>query len=150
MKRKSINRWITRCFLVILLLAMIASAAANLYEAFNTTIRSGSRLAFICSRNVRNLMAHQWGLDELDRSPENGALYNEAQRILGGLCQSYGLDNLAVYSIDPLEDTRYYYIYACPDMGKGKTTPDDLSRSVEKDIRLLPGEEELLAGSSQL
>lgn len=38
MKRRSINRWITRCFIAILLLSIVASALANLSEAYVGTI----------------------------------------------------------------------------------------------------------------
>ena len=37
MKKQSISRWIISCFIVILVLSMLTSAAGNLYEVYNTT-----------------------------------------------------------------------------------------------------------------
>ena len=38
MKKHSINRWIIHCFMIILVLSMLTSAAANLYDAYKTTM----------------------------------------------------------------------------------------------------------------
>ena len=59
MKSKSISRWITRCFIIILVFSMIASAVANLYEAYISTIERGGELAAVCAGNVSNLLNHQ-------------------------------------------------------------------------------------------
>lgn len=150
MRKISINRWIIRCFLVILALSVILSAAANLYEAYRNTIQWGSQTALHCSSNIVNLLKHQWGgLDALDQ-PGADDLYTEARYVLRLLCQSYDLDSLYLFRPDPQTSSRYYYVCVFSDEKKDEIARETMSRAAEANVTLQPGEQALLDGSAEI
>ena len=113
MKSRSINRWITRCFIIILAFSMIASAVANLYEAYVSTIERGGELVAACAGNVSNLLNHQWSL--FDLTEKRGVLAAEAHKVFSQLCESYQLDFIDIYgySIRPVILLLFLHI-VCP------------------------------------
>lgn len=117
MKRSSIKLWITNAFFIILILAMLLSAMANLRQAYVNTMQQDAQLMTLCAQNVQNLLNHQWSLDELRQSPD-GALYLQAREVLQEVCRAYQLEYLYIYSIDPVAPSRYYYLCVSPDAGK--------------------------------
>ena len=92
---------------------MIASAVANLYEAYISTIERGGELAAVCAGNVSNLLNHQWPLNDL--AGKRDILLAEAHRDFSQLRESYQLDFIDVYGIDPQTSSRYVYLCVSSD-----------------------------------
>ena len=74
MKKQSINRWIVRCFIVILVLSMLTSAAANLYEAYNTTMTENALRAESCAGIVTGLLGHQMNYNSFNHITDSQQL----------------------------------------------------------------------------
>lgn len=109
MKRKSINRWIIRCFLIILLLSMIASNIANLYEIRANTIQHEKELAEICAGNVTTSLNYLW--KDSDENEADEELRTDVRRVLEILCGTYGLDHIYVYGMDAQTPSRYVCLF---------------------------------------
>ena len=131
---------------------MMASAAANFHEAYSSAMRYGEEMASICATNVSHLMLHQWDMDAMLRSTAND-LYQEARKVLRNLCETYQLDNLYVYRIDPEAPSRYYYLCASGDPEQDerlqkmlplRTLPAD--RISEAELAVLAGAEGVQRG----
>lgn len=50
MKRYSIKLWITHAFFIILILAMLLFAVANLHQAYVNTMQQDTQLMTLCAR----------------------------------------------------------------------------------------------------
>ncbi len=149
MKRYSIKIWITRCFLLILVLSALLSAGANLYEAYSSNVRQRESTLKSCARNVANLLNHHWKLDSLIAPPDSEVRL-EAQTLLRQLCISYNLDYLYVYTVNPSVPSRYYYLVVSPDSDMEETVQDNLVMKEIPAESLLPEEEALLEGFGDL
>ena len=139
-------------FTVILILATVTSAAANLHEAYRSAMQYGKERATICAANVSHLMLHQWDMDVMLRSADID-LYLEAREVLRGLCDFYQLDNLYVYSIDTKALSRYYYLCVSNDTEKDEVLQEELAlHSIptdnisEAELAVLDGAEEVQQG----
>ena len=148
MKRRSINRWITRCFIVILLLSMIASAVANLREAYVSAIQRDTELMKVCTNNVINLLNHQWTPEAVFQMDEH--VYPEAQRVLKGICEGYGLDYIVIYNLDPQTTSRYIYLGVSTEAETDEDLQRDYVRRTLPAGKFMRGEERLLEGSREI
>ncbi len=90
MKRRSINRWITRCFIIILPLSMIASAVANLREAYVGVMKQDSELVKICAVNVTTLLNRPYTPKAVLEPDQH--IYPEAWNALQDVCEAYRLN----------------------------------------------------------
>ena len=147
MKRRSINRWITRCFIVILFLSVLASAAANMYEAYSGTIREGSDYAAACGANVRNLLNHQWSLDEI--SQLDGRVYREARHSLNSICDTYYLDYLFIYNAEAKTPSRYIFVFGSSEPENDDYIEQELTQRSLPAKQLTQEEQALLEGTAQ-
>ena len=149
-KPVSIKQWITRAFLIILILSVMVSAAANLYQAYANNMEQDEELMTICSENIQNLLNHQWGgLEELQKSGESET-YTEARRVLKQLCTNYDLDYLYIYSVDPEVPSRYYYLGVSPDEAKDRVAQTEMTLRYRPVAEILPAEQALLDGAREL
>lgn len=145
MKWHSINRWIIRCFLIMLAISLAFSATANIHEAYVSTMREEMEWADACAKNVRHLLTHQWTVEELEASPEDGVIA-DARITMRGLCEEYEFDAVYVYRVDPATGERKYCV-------QGRIDENGLSLSypsvdmAEKGTGLTPGETALLSGA---
>ena len=148
MKQHSIRHWITRWFIAILFLSMVISAVANLYEAYSSTMQSGREWASLCAYDMRNLLDHQWSLEELSGSAESEE-YMNARRITQNLCRNYEMDYIYVYTVDPEKAVRYYYLCVSNDPEKDCEL-QEYALSEGDRVDLMPGEKAILAGSDEM
>ena len=148
MKQHSIRHWITRWFIAILFLSMVISVVANLYEAYSSTMQSGRDWASLCAYDMRNLLDHQWSLEELSGSAESEE-YMNARRITQNLCRNYEMDYIYVYTVDPEKAVRYYYLCASNDPEKDCEL-QEYALSEGDRVDLMPGEKAILAGSDEM
>ena len=106
MKKNSINHWITLWFIVILAVSVAVTAVENYFATRNETIAQAKVSMERCA-NIVSYLLDQWNLDAVTDG-SNPSQYNTARRILRNLCQSFRLDYLYVYTIDPTTETRIY------------------------------------------
>ena len=149
MKTGSIKNWITRAFATILVLALVLSAAANLYHSYVNTMKQGDEMLIICAKNVSNLLNHQWSLDRLGQSADS-EVYQEAHEVLRKLCGIYHLDYLYIYTIDPEAPSRYYYMYVSSDPEKDADVQGEFALHKKNADGILTEEQALLDGSEDL
>ena len=127
---------------------MIASAVANLYEAYISTIERGGELAAVCAGNVSNLLNHQWSLNDL--AGKGDALLAEAHKVFSQLRESYQLDFIDVYGIDPQTPSRYVYLCVSSDEEIDAAIQQEL---VQRDLpikQITEGEQKLLDGARDI
>ena len=144
MKKNSINHWITLWFIVILAVSVAVTAVENYFATRNETIAQAKVSMERCA-NIVSYLLDQWNLDALTDG-SNPSQYNTARRILRNLCQSFRLDYLYVYTIDPTTETRIY------DFCVADTDEDDdqiqelFPLGSELQTALHPGEKTILSG----
>lgn len=148
MKRRSINRWITRCFIIILLLSMIASAVANLREAYVGVMKQDTELAKICAVNVTTLLNRQYTPKAVFDPDEH--IYPEARSALQDVCEAYRLEYITIYSVDSQANTRTIYLCVTPDEEKNDALQRDYVQKALPITKLMRGEERILAGSREV
>ena len=144
MKKNSINHWITLWFIVILAVSVAVTAVENYFATRNETIAQAKVSMERCA-NIVSYLLDQWNLDAVTDG-SNPSQYNTARRILRNLCQSFRLDYLYVYTIDPTTETRIY------DFCVADTDEDDdqiqelFPLGSELQTELHPGEKAILSG----
>ena len=146
-KRHSINRWIIRCFLIILAITLVASAVMNIREAYFNVMWVEMDWADACMKNVQHLLTHQWSMEELEASPDDGVIAL-ARTTMREICEEYEFDAVYVYTVDPETGDRKYYI-------EGRIDQNELPLShpteeTEPGTALTPGESALLSGSRDI
>ena len=127
MKKHSINRWVTRCFIIILLVSMTTSALFNLSEAYCNTMQEMRERATICAKNISHLLQNQWNLEELSASSDSDT-YRLAHQTLRVLCKDCQMQYLYIYRIDMETSSRYFYLIASDDT--------DADTAVQKELAL--------------
>ena len=148
MKRRPINRWIRRCFAIILLLSIVTSAAVNLREAYLDAIRRDTERARICAASVTYLLNHQYARDEAADSDER--VSSTAAEVLPELCRICRMDSIAVYTVDPRTSARSVRLSTVVRSKNGNAVPREYARKPLPEGQLLPGEKALLDGSKEL
>ena len=144
MKKNSINHWITLWFIVILAVSVAVTAVENYFATRNETIAQAKVSMERCA-NIVSYLLDQWNLDAVTDG-SNPSQYYTARRILRNLCQSFRLDYLYVYTIDPTTETRIY------DFCVADTDEDDdqiqelFPLGSELQTELHPGEKTILSG----
>ena len=147
-RRRSISRWITRCFVIILVVSMIASALANLYGAYVRTVEYGTQFAQLCAENITDRLDRDWPLDDME--DEDGSVFRGSRQALIALCDAYELDYLFLYGIDPESGARYLYSFATNDMTSENYLRFELLHQSRPAGRLLDQEQALLDGARDI
>ena len=149
MKKNTIKRWILLSFTGILLLSVAMSAVVNYQEAYNGAMWESEDKAQILSDIVRQLLKHDWKLDELSRSAED-ADNEEARQVFSSLCKRFRLDYLSIYRIDPEPPYREYYIYVSSESRENSRLQRSAALPKDPEDALTPGEQALLDGSREM
>ena len=145
----SVKKWITRCFIVTAILAVLLYSVINLRTAYTDIIRADEAEAIVCARNVISLIDTECSLDTIDSSPGD-EIFTEAREVLHELCRSSGADYVYIYSIDPENNTRYYHVSAGRTEAEDRTALEEFSRRRVNAQDLLPAEKNILDGSKEM
>ena len=149
MKKNTIKRWILLSFTAILLLSVTTSAVINYHEAYNGAMWESEDKAQILAGIVRQLLRHDWKLDELSCSAED-ADNKEARKVFSSLCRRFGLDYLSIYRIDPDPPYRTYCIYVSSESRENSRLQQTAALPMEPEDALMRGEQALLDGSREI
>ena len=91
MNKRSIRRWITLCFSVILILSLAVTAAWNYYHTYSHIIDESRGAAESCASLVRYSL-DSWDIDVLSHAPDEQ--YRQDRSTLRALCQSFDFEYL--------------------------------------------------------
>ena len=144
MKKKSINHWITLWFIVILGISVAVTAVQNYFATRSEMTAQSKQLVERCASIVSYLL-DKWDLDTVS-DPSDPERYNEARGILRNLCQSFGLDYLDIYTIDPEARTRVYLFCIADTDEDDERIKEEFPPGCEIPGELHPGELTLLSG----
>lgn len=146
MKKTSIRHWITSCFIGILILSVVLSAATNLYQAYVDIMKQDAEWVDLCAQEVSNLLDRR-----SDALREKGAseLYEEAHATLRQICRNFELEYLYIYTVDEDVPCRHYLLCISGDADKDSDAREIVKRSRPAD-RLTPGEQALLSGEREI
>lgn len=132
-----------------MILSIALSAVVNLSKNSSLIKHDVSETAKTCAENVSSLLNSECDLDELKTSPQ-GKIANEAHEVLHELCNSSLMDYVYIYSIDPKESTRYYYLSAGLTRKKDDIALNEFSQYLSPAMSITPEEQELLDGSKEI
>ena len=149
MRKYSVNRWIIRCFLVILLAASALSATVNYHVAYTSAVRLGTERATACVNSMTYLLHSEWTLEELSPSTESD-VYLSARKTVGNLCRNYQMDSLYVYRVDAQTGSRFFYLGAYGDRETDAAMWDRYGLKTGASSSVLPEEEVILSGCREV
>ena len=149
MRKQSISRWIIRCFIVILVLSMLTSAAGNLYEVYNTTMKENAVRAESCAGIVTGLLGHQMNFNSVNHLTDTQRLFSLRKSLLG-ICRGFGMDYLYIYTVDPETGARQYTICVSSDAAKDRVLQEASSVKPLSGLGMTPEESALLNGETEI
>lgn len=126
MKNVSIKRWITWCFLIILIVSVAASAGWSFFWTRRSSLESAGQRTGTCAEIMQLLLDH-WTLDGLEAGDES-KMYRSARRTARILCRIYSLDYIYIFTFDP--ETNYRHFVLC-------VAGDDAADQVVREERYL-------------
>ena len=149
LKKISVKQWISHCFVCILIFSLLLSGAVSYFRSYVTTMRQKKEAAAICAQNVTSMLNHQWSLEDLSRSADS-ELYDFVRHAFRNFCSSYGMDYLYIYSIDPEEPSRFYYLAVASDHYRESHLFEELALQKKHADFIMKGEQALLEGSREI
>ncbi len=150
MKKKiTIKRWITRYFIIVLLVSMILAAGIDLRETYESKISESKAEAIMCAENVVSLLNTECSLEDIQNYP-NDEIFIEAREVLHEQCKSSQMDYVYVYTIDSSDESRYYYVCAGLTDKENDIALSDFSKKTRPIVELLQGEKTILEGEKGL
>lgn len=143
--KKSISSWILRCFLIMLLLALLTSGLVNFIEARSSTIVDSREWAEACSEMLDHFMDGKG--QELVLTDTEDEDYQQLRKEMRTICRSYRLGFLSIYFLDQENKTRNYICSVADDDELNEELLDSMCLTAVPYENLTIGEEKLLAGS---
>ena len=150
MKKESIGKRITRCFIVILLLSLASTGAWNYYHTYTQNVRESRREAERCAEIVR-LSLDRAELDmEALLSAEADERYRSERDSLRTLCRTFDLDYLYIYTVDPSAGERRFLFCVGGDDDKDAVVLRERYLGAVSDEAFDKWEQALLSGSREM
>ncbi len=146
MRKKSINKWITKCFLIILVLSALTSGISNLIMAHLIAMEESIESAQSCSMILKDYL-EQFDSDvlipgnETFRNLRNGMRY---------ICRDFSLEYVSVYSLDTQKKIRSYVISVAEDEMLDDIMRKQYTQNKIPYDRLTEGEEDFIRGSDEI
>ena len=144
MKKNSINHWIMLWFTAILAISFAGTAVENYFATRDEMTAQAKKSVERCASIVSYLL-DRWDLDTVS-DPSDPERYNEVRGILRNLCQSFGLDYLDIYTIDPMTETRVYLFCVADTDEVDEQIRETFPPGKELRGELHPGELTILSG----
>ncbi len=146
MPKNSINKWITKCFLIILVLSAITSGISNLIMAHFIAMEESIESAQSCSMILKDYLGQFYSdvlfsRNETFRNLRNGMRY---------ICRDFSLEYVAVYSLDTKEKVRKYVVSAANDEKLDDIMRTEFSQNIIPYDQLTVGEEAFIMGSNDI
>ncbi len=146
MPKNSINKWITKCFLIILLLSALTSGISNLIMAHFIAMEESIESAQACSKILKDYLG-QYYSDVLISENETFRNLRDGMRYI---CRDFSMEYVAVYSLDTKEKMRSYVISAADDENLDDVMKKEFSLNKIAYERLTAGEEAFIMGSDDI
>ena len=96
--KKSVNRWITLCFAVMLILTLLVSAGWNLYSTRQSILTREEASARSCVSIVTGMLDH-YGTDAVFNDLDE-ALFNQLWNSVRAFCEGFQQNRMILYRID--------------------------------------------------
>nr|MCR4905831.1 HAMP domain-containing protein [Clostridiales bacterium] len=148
MNKRSIRRWITLCFSVILALSVAVTAAWNYYHVYSHIIEESRNAAESCADIVRYSLDY-WNIDELLCASDDEQYRNERSTIRT-ICQSFDFVYVYVYTIDPETEERRFLFCVAGDDGDEAVVLRERYLGAVSDEPLDKWEKALVAGDRKM
>ncbi len=146
MPKNSINKWITKCFLIILVLSAVTSGISNLIMAHFIAQKESIESAQSCSMILKDYLGEFYS-DDLISQNETFRNLRDGMRYI---CRDFSMEYVAVYSLDTKEKMRRFVISAAADEKLDDIMLNEFSRNKISYDRLTEGEETFLMGSDDI
>lgn len=138
--KKSVNRWITLCFAVMLLLTLLVSAGWNLYSTRQSILTREEASARSCVSIVTGMLDH-YGTDAVFNDLDE-ALFNQLWNSVRAFCEGFQQNRMILYRIDPdthgtaryleviSEDSESQVVIYGEGPGTGKDIPAEILKQI--------------------
>ncbi|MCR5605044.1 MAG: serine/threonine-protein phosphatase [Lachnospiraceae bacterium] len=144
--KNSINKWITRCFLIILVLSAITSGISNLIMAHFVAMEESMESAQSCSMILKDYLGQFYSDVLISRNESFQSLRNG----MCSICRDFSLEYVAVYSLDTKEKIRRYVISVADDKNLDDIMRKEFSQNEIPYDRLTVGEEAFIMGTDDI
>ena len=97
--KRSVNRWITLCFMAVLAVTVLVSAGWNLFSTSQAILNVEETSARSCAGLIAGLLDH-YGTDALLSRSDEG-LYRHLRNSIRSFCQGFRQDHIILYTVSP-------------------------------------------------
>ncbi len=144
--KKSINKWITKCFLIILVLSALTSGMSNLIMARFIAMEESLKSAQSCSMILKDYLGQFFS----DVSSSENESFQNLRNGMRYICRDFSLEYISVYSLNTEKKLRNYVISAAEDEILDDIMRKKFSQNKIPYDRLTKGEEDFIMGSDEI
>jgi len=148
MNKRSIRRWITLCFTVILILSLAVTAAWNYYHTYSHILEESRDAAESCASLVRYSL-DSWDIDALMHASDDEQ-YRQERSTLRALSRSFDFEYLYIYTVDPETEVRHFLFCVASDDDKENVVLRERYLGAVADEPLDKWEKAMLAGERKM
>ncbi len=146
MPKKSINKWISKCFLIILVLSALTCGMSNLIMAHFIAMEESLESAQSCSMILKDYLGQFYS----DVSNSENETFLNLRNGMRYICRDFSLEYVSVYSLDTEKKLRNYVISAAEDEILDDIMSKKFSQNKIPYDRLTKGEEDFIMGSDEI
>ena len=147
MKSHSLKRWITRCFVLIILFSVLSLCIWDISQNYRINHLSRFHRALGCSELIDAVFEP---LDFNSLDSDKSEEYLSARNALRAICQSFGLDYIYVYTIDRETEYRHFIFCTANEDDKDEIVSRERSLGAVSTAPLHPEEALILNGDVQV
>ena len=148
MKKGTISRWIMRCTVIVLMITVGVSAAANYQINYKGLLKQRTEWAEACNDIVQGQLRH-WNFQELFESADSSQ-YRSVRQIIHRFCSAFQFDYLYVYTLDPETGDRFYYLCVSSEQSLNEFAEKELTMATMTGTKILEGEKAIFAGERDM